>query len=183
VEVGRCRGPPEGATLLYLLDANVLIDANRDYYPIVRVPEFWEWLVFKGGESHVKIPLEVYEEVKDGKDDLANWAKETEVKKALLLEEDADPVFVLYVINEGYAADLTDDEVEKVGRDPFLVAYALAELGDRCVVTTENSKPKRQRANRHVPDVCRDLGVPCCNTFEFVRALDFKTEWKAGGLR
>ena len=30
--------------LLYLLDANVLIDADRDYYPIDRVPEFWNRL-------------------------------------------------------------------------------------------------------------------------------------------
>lgn len=31
--------------MLYLLDANVIIDANRDYYPLERVPEFWAWLV------------------------------------------------------------------------------------------------------------------------------------------
>lgn len=57
--------------MLYLLDANVLIDANRDYYPIGRIPEFWEWLVEMGSENQVKVPIEVYEEVKDGKDDLA----------------------------------------------------------------------------------------------------------------
>jgi hypothetical protein len=34
-----------GSSLLFLLDANVLINANRDYYPIDRVPELWEWLV------------------------------------------------------------------------------------------------------------------------------------------
>ena len=34
--------------MLYLLDANVLIDANRDYYQIERVPEFWEWLISCG---------------------------------------------------------------------------------------------------------------------------------------
>ena len=31
--------------LLYLSDANVLIDADRDCYPIDWVPEFWNWLV------------------------------------------------------------------------------------------------------------------------------------------
>ena len=35
-------------TVLYLLDANVLIDANRDYYPVARVPEFWDWLLEMG---------------------------------------------------------------------------------------------------------------------------------------
>ena len=61
--------------MLYLLDANVLIDANRDYYPITRVPEFWVWLVFNGVEGYVKIPREMHEEVKTGTDDLGEWAK------------------------------------------------------------------------------------------------------------
>ena len=55
--------------MIYLLDANVLIDANRDYYPFGRVPEFWEWLAHVGESGHVKIPIEVYEEVKDERDD------------------------------------------------------------------------------------------------------------------
>ncbi len=166
--------------MLYLLDANVLIDANRDYYPITRVPEFWEWLVYIGTNGRVKIPLEVYEEIKDGNDDLGRWAREVEVKEALVLDEGADVSLVSRIINEGYAPDLTDDEVEKLGRDPFLIAYALASPGDRCVVTTEGSRLRRQRANRHVPDVCNDLELRCCNTFEFVRALDFKTGWRSG---
>ena len=49
--------------MLYLLDANVLIDANRDYYPIGRVPEFWDWLAAMGDLGRVKIPQETYEEI------------------------------------------------------------------------------------------------------------------------
>lgn len=81
--------------MLYLLDANVLIDANRDYYPL--------------------------------------------------------------------------------GRDPFLIAYAIANPSKRRVVTTEVSKPKKQRGNRHIPDVCDELGVLHCNTFRFIDELDFTT--------
>ncbi len=166
--------------MLYLLDANVLIDANRDYYPITRVPEFWEWLAHNGTEGRVKIARELYEEIKDGNDDLGKWARANDIEEAIVLDEEADVALVSRVIDEGYAPDLSDDEVEKVGRDPFLIAYALAAPGDRCVVTTEGSRPRRQRANRHVPDVCNDLGLPCCNTFEFVRALDFRTGWRSG---
>ncbi len=54
--------------MLYLLDANTLIDAKRDYYPIDRVPEFWDWLVFHGQQGNIKIPIEVYEEFADTKD-------------------------------------------------------------------------------------------------------------------
>ena len=166
-------------TLLYLLDANVLIDANRDYYSINRVPEFWAWLAHLGERGRVKIPLEVYEEVKYGKDDLAAWAKDHDVEVALLLAEDVDVAQVARVVDEGYAPDLTDYEVEKIGRDPFLIAYGLADVGRRCVVTTEVSKPSSTRANRKVPDVCDGFGVPCENTFELVRALNFTTTWSS----
>ena len=30
---------------LYLLDANVLIRAHEDYYPVDRIPPFWTWLI------------------------------------------------------------------------------------------------------------------------------------------
>lgn len=165
--------------MLYLLDANVLIDANRDYYPFERVPEFWEWIENGGVNGHVKIPLEVYEEISNGKDELADWAKQEQIKTALLFQEEVEVPLVSYATDQGYAPDLTDDEVEKIGRDPFLIAYALKDSGSRCLVTTEVSKPKRQRANRHLPDVCRDLGVECYNTFEFVRALNFSTRWNS----
>jgi len=78
----------------------------------------------------------------------------------------------------GYAPDLKDDEVEQIGRDPFLVAYALAQPTSRCVVTVEVSKPKKQRANRHLPDVCAAVGVSCCDPFAFLRTLGFRTDWK-----
>jgi len=165
--------------MLYLLDANVLIDANRDYYNLNRVPEFWDWLIEEGRQGNIKIPIEIYEELKHGTDILATWTKDDEVSETLLFEEEVDSHLVSRVVDEGYAADLTDVEVEKIGRDPFLIAYALVLPGDRCVVTTEVSKPKKKRANRHIPDVCDKLGIPNCNTFEMLRVLNFRTGWRS----
>lgn len=168
--------------MLYLPDANVLITANNLYYPIDRVPEYWEWLAYMGVLGHVKMPFEIFEEVKEGPDDaekdmLFAWLRDDANKRALVLDEEVDPVLVQKVIVDGYAADLTDDEIEQIGRDPFLIAYGLA-AKDRCVVTVETSAPKKQRQNRKVPDVCRAMGVDCCNPFEFNRALGFRTQWK-----
>ena len=163
--------------MLYLLDANVLIDANRDYYPIRRVPEFWDWIVDCAAKQQTKIPLEMYEEILKGKEDhLTRWVKDN--RATLLLDENVDVGLVAHVTESGYAADLNDEEVQRLGRDPFLIAYALRDLARRLVVTTEVSKPTRKRANRRIPDVCRDLGVRCRNTFEFIEALDFKTSWR-----
>lgn len=162
--------------MLYLLDANVLITANNSYYALDRVPEFWEWLGDVGGRGNAKLPVEIYEEIKDGNDALAVWVRDQTNKDALLLDEQADPRIVARVIDQGYATDLTDVEVEKIGRDPFLIAYALADK-DRCVVTTEVSKPTAIRANRRIPDVCMGLGVKCKDTFAFLKALNFTTSW------
>ncbi|MBN1317456.1 MAG: DUF4411 family protein [Anaerolineales bacterium] len=94
--------------MLFLLDANVLIDANRDYYPIDCVPEFWDWLVHQGEYGNVKRPIEIYEELTEGNDILADWTKNLETKTALLLDELAVKALVQRVIREGYADDLTD---------------------------------------------------------------------------
>ena len=162
--------------MLYLLDANVLIDANRDYYPIERVPQFWEWLVAMGDQGNVKLPQEIYEEIvvprPANPDLLVDWLVVN--RGRLMLEEPAVVELVSRVTEEGYGRDLTDEEIEKVGRDPFLIAYALTNSQNRRVVTNERSRPTRERANRHIPDVCRDLGIVCCDTFALIRELDFR---------
>jgi len=168
--------------MLYLLDANVLITANTQYYPIDQVPEFWSWIQHQASAGHVKIPLEVMEEVKAGPrhgDRLIEWISQDDNYEALLLQETVDAVLVQRVVDVGYAPDLTDDEVEKIGRDPFLIAYALASPADRCVITTEVSRPSKQRSNRMIPDVCRTFGVQCFGQFVLNRNLGFRTGWRS----
>jgi hypothetical protein len=97
-------------------------------------------------------------------------------KKALVLDEEVDQDLVEKVLNEGYGPNLNDGELEKVGQDPFLIAYALAEA-DRIVVTKEVSRPSKQRANRKVPDVCSELGVTWMKDFDFFKVLNFKAKY------
>ena len=163
--------------VLYLLDANVLIDANRDYYPIARVPEFWDWLIHVAGRSQVKVPLEIYEELMVKDDALTHWLKNHQ--QQVLLDEDVRRELVAHVTANGYAEDLDDEEIVKIGRDPFLIAYVLADSSSRRVVTTETSRPTSLRANRHLPDVCDNFHVLHCDTFEFLRTLNFTTRWDA----
>lgn len=170
--------------MLYLLDANVLITAKDSYYPVDAVPEFWEWLEHRGSRGDVKIPLEIFEEIKEGpkrpeRDLLFDWIQQTHVRQALLLDEAVDLALVQRAVNQGYAPDLTDSEVDELGRDPFLVAYGLADPARRRIVTAEASRPSKRRQNRKVPDVCGDLGLSWCGPFEFYRQLGFSTHWKA----
>lgn len=108
---------------------------------------------------------------------MVEWLKEN--SETLVLGEEATVELVSRVTEEGYANDLTDVEIEKIGRDPLLVAYALVDRHNRSVVTTEHSSPKKQRANRKLPDVCIDFNVVCINTFALIQRLDFHTDWRA----
>jgi hypothetical protein len=150
--------------VLYLFDANVLITAGNTYYPIDQAPEFWEWLHHQGMAGNIKLPLEIMEEILAGKKDddpPLVWVKDAENQKALLLDETVDGDLVNTVVESGNGNDLTDDQIEEIGRDPFLIAYAMSG-GERCVVTTELSAP----------------GVKWCSPFKVNRELGFKTGWK-----
>lgn len=141
----------------YLLDANVLIDADRDYYPLGRVPEFWDWLLDVAAQGRVKVPVETFSEVTDGRGKLAEWVRE---HKAVLLEPtelEVEPV--RRAVEDGYAPDLSDDELESLKADPFLIAYGLALAGEVTVVTTERSKPTKHKGK---PAHSRRLRRPQC---------------------
>jgi hypothetical protein len=168
--------------VLYLLDASVLITAANTYYPVDQVPEFWEWIQFQGSAGNIKMPIEIMEEILAGKKDddpLLTWIKDPANKQALLLDETVDPDLVNLVVESGYADDLKDDEIEELGRDPFLIAYGLAGNNDRCIVTTEVSSPGKKRQNRKIPDVCAYFGLNSCALFRVNRDLGFKTGWKS----
>ena len=128
--------------MLYLLDANVLIRAHHDYYPLDRVEGFWTWICDQARRGSIKMPSEIHNEVVGGTDELAKWIGRAQVKNVLLLDEEVDQQVLQRVLDHGYGRDLTEDEIDEVGRDPFLVAYAM--MGDsRAVVTKEVSKPSR----------------------------------------
>jgi hypothetical protein len=159
--------------LLYLLDANVLIRAHEDYYGLEQVPQFWQWLSGMAEAGQIKMPLEIHDEIAVANGPLPNWICNATTKKALILDEEVDQDLFDQVLS-CYGANLSDSDLEKIGRDPFLIAYALS-APDRIVVTKEVSKPSRQGSNRHIPDVCNDLRIKWMPDFECFRALGFTT--------
>ncbi|MFN3066608.1 DUF4411 family protein [Serratia sp. J2] len=168
---------------LYLLDANILIHAHDYYYPQKRVPEFWEWILFHATSGRLKMPREIIDEIKGGESDIhAKWVHHKINKTHIMLPEDFDAGILHQVVSDGYAEDLSDLEIEKIGKDPFLIAYAMKDIRNRVVVTNETPKPSKTRANRKVPDVCSKFGVQCCNVYQLLRDLDFSTDWKIRSL-
>ncbi len=171
--------------MLYLLDANVLITLNSTYYAIDQVPEYWDWIQDQAEKGKVKIPVEIMSEILAGKesskakdDRLLKWITQSAIEKALLLDEKVDGDHVSLVIENGYGPKVTDTELEVIGRDPFLVAYGMADAENRCIVTTEVSAPKKQRQNRKLPNVSEQFGIAWHPPHVANRTLGFKTGWK-----
>ena len=156
--------------MLYLLDANVLIAASR-YYPLDLLPKYWEWLLRHAENNTIKVPLEIYEEIEDKKqqDLLSDWIKQKDVKKVLQLKEEAEPDN-LRMVRATYGENLSEVELEKIGADVFFISYVLSNP-NRLIVTNEVSKPSRTRANRTIPDVCQDLQIEWLNDITLYREL------------
>ena len=158
---------------MYLLDSNVLIRAHADYYPIERIPQFWDWLHLNAKENVLKIPLEIFNEIVGSDDSLSKWLGRKDVSEDLILNEEVDQR-LLNKVYRTYAKDLSEKEMASISNDVFLITYAFGDDSDRTVVTKEVSKPSKQRSNRQIPDVCEELGIRVINDFELWKELDFR---------
>ena len=67
--------------MTYLLDANVLIRAHEDYYPVDRIPQFCSWLLLEAEIGVIKMPRVIFDEVTPPPGPLADWLKLPEVKE------------------------------------------------------------------------------------------------------
>jgi hypothetical protein len=162
--------------VVYLLDANVLITAATSFYKLKRVPEYWRWIRHHAEQGAIKIPQEIYGEISKGTDDLSAWIKERQCREVLLLKETVEPSILQYVLDTSYGLNLNDVEIIRIGKDPFLVAYAYNH-SDRCVVTQEITQSGKHRANTKLPDACKKVGVKCISAARFLDVLDFRTDW------
>lgn len=156
---------------MYLLDANVFIYAQRDYYPPERVPEYWSWLAHQADIENIKVPAPIWDEIKPHDDQLLKWMQQNK-EKLILKNDESDPL--LSEILEFYAPDLTEDELEQIGADPFLIAAA--KFFNAVVVSKEGRKPSKKRANRRIPDICNEIGIQCITDHKLIVKLDFCTQ-------
>jgi hypothetical protein len=160
--------------MLYLLDANVLISAHELHYPLKRIPQFWTWLIEMAEAGTIKLPDEIYNEISVSKGELKDWISLPGHGKQLKLDAQVNAAHLQAVISEGYAPDLNESELEQIGQDPFLIAYAIPYGPAVTVVTREVSRPSKKRQNRKVPDVCKQFGIRCIRDFDLYSELDFR---------
>lgn len=58
---------------VYVLDANVFIEASRRYYAFDLAPGFWSSLIHHANSGRIKSIDRIKQELERGKDDLTEW--------------------------------------------------------------------------------------------------------------
>ena len=155
----------------YVLDADVLMTANRNYYAPDICPSFWQRLIQAHQEGHLVSIDRVRDEILNGNDSLVKWAKEeatdifapsTELIVADIFSRISD-----WVQQNNQFTDAAKEEFLGAA-DGWLAAYARA--NNATVVTLETFDANIRRRVK-LPNVCRRFGVEYINTFEMLRRI------------
>lgn len=152
---------------MYLLDANVLIEAKNRYYGFDIAPGFWQWLEQAYEQFLICSIQPVREELKEGNDRLATWAQE-HPKFFREIDQGTTKHFgtiARWAVSRNYThAALT--AFTSNDTDFLLVAYAHEH--HYVVVTHELSDPKARKRVK-IPDACQAMKVQYTDTFQMLR--------------
>jgi len=112
---------------MYLLDANVFIQAKNLHYGLDFCPAFWNWLIKNNKAKRVFSIEKVGDEIEAGGDELADWAKQR--GDSLFFKPDASILPKLtdvsnWVSSQNYEAAAVNTFLQLA--DYYIVAYALA---------------------------------------------------------
>ncbi len=151
---------------MYSFDTSVFMDWQARYYPpdiFVSLVARIEELIAGGQCSAVELVKEEIDAV--GTPELRAWAK-----KHPALFVTLDPLVQVEAATiESKYPDLMDPKSLHQSADAYVVA--LAKVRGGIVVSQETSAAEKKSAKRthYIPDVCRDLGIPCINLLGLMR--------------
>jgi hypothetical protein len=159
-------GPPP----LYAVDTNVFMDWQARYYPtdvFVALPGLVGQLV---SERRLFSPELVKEELEAvGTPELTAWAK----TNTSVWVPTTELLAVTLAIQSRFPG-LRDPKAVFEEADAYVIA--LAQLRGGLVVTQETSAAEKRNPKRthFIPDVCREMGIPCVSLLGLMR----KEGWK-----
>lgn len=155
---------------MYLLDANVFIQAKNLHYRFSTFPCFWIWMEEARSLGHIASVSSIRSELITGKDELADWAKSANGEWFLDESDEETQKHYAAVANWVSGSGFKPQAVASFlsGADPWLIAKA--KTADAVVVTHEKSEPGCKK-RVPIPDVCQFFGVRCIDTFDLLEVL------------
>jgi Domain of unknown function (DUF4411) len=145
----------------YSLDTSGFLDAWLRYYPIDVFPSIWERLdgATKGGILFASD--EVLRELEKKDDEAHKWMK---ARAQMIVPLDGEIEAEVIDLMSRFPR-LVDTKKGRSGGDPFVIA--VARVRGLSVITGESATGKLDAPR--IPDVCKDLGIPCIRMLDFFR--------------
>lgn len=152
---------------MFLLDANILIEAKNRYYAFDLAPGFWDWLEEAYRQDVVCSIEAVRNELLQGDDELAEWTRANPGFFRAIDQPTTKHFQPLsqWAFSGSYRAEAIQAFVGNHA-DYLLVAYAREH--QHTLVTHERSQP-HSRKRILIPDACLAMGVDTADTFEMMR--------------
>src|SRR5574340_627342 len=145
----------------YLLDANVLMEAKRRYYRFGLCPGFWDCIAWQYKQGTLGSIDRIKKEIDHGKDDLAQWAKQSAPKgffAATTGPEVAAWFGKMVAWAQAEKQYLTEAKTEFAsGNDAWLIAYAKQH---GLTVVTHETYDANIKIRVKIPNVCDAFDVP-----------------------
>lgn len=156
---------------VFVLDANVFMEASRRYYAFDLAPAFWDALVLHSQSGRIESIDLIQKELERGNDHLARWVNEFFLPAFVSTDENSVITSYGTIINWVNAQkqffDAAKAEFAK-SPDGWLIAYAKTK--NRTIVTHEVINPDIKR-KVPIPNACEHFSVTYIDTFEMMRQL------------
>jgi hypothetical protein len=155
----------DAAGSIYAVDSSSLMDWQGRFYPTDVFKGLAERIEELVGEARFLAPALVQEEVdKIGTTELAEWVG----RHQDMIVPTAQVLTQAQVIQRQFAG-LLDPKAEYEEADAYVIA--LARLRGGTVITQETSASEKRNPKRshYIPDVCRELGIPCISFLGLMR--------------
>ncbi|MFN0078784.1 MAG: DUF4411 family protein [Prosthecobacter sp.] len=157
---------------VYVLDANVLVQAHRRWYAFSFHPGFWDLLLIMHAQGRVVSIDRVRKEILAG-DELEQWVA-AKTPKTLFESTETPEVVGNFASMMQWVQEHQQFKTEAKAEfasvaDGWLPAYALAHP-NHVVVTHEELSPDAKK-RVPLPNVCKQFGVPWIDTFAMLREL------------
>ncbi len=161
----------------YLPDADVLMTAYHHYYAPALCPGFWDCLAHHIAAGRLLLVDRVDNEVLSPPE-LVQWVDQ--IPDTAYVPTDSQAVANAYRqlmdwVQENPQFNIAARTEFARAADGWLAAYAMT--NDAVVVTNEVSAPDAKR-KVPLPDLCQQFNIRCINTFDMLRELGVRFDWR-----
>jgi len=159
---------------VFLLDANVFIEAAKRYYGFGIAPGYWDALIIHAGRGPVRSIDRIKLEIIHNNHELETWVNANfhgyfESTNQQDVISAYSRVMAWTQAQKQYSANAQAEFAR--GADGWLIAHALAK---RYVVVTEELYEPTNKKKIKIPNVCRAAQIPSINTFNMLHQLGVK---------